>query len=339
MRSKRRVYSSSAASPRSRTSATIAATVASIAGSCAASKRISASSAASKPAARVSSTRAKCVRTLAGADPRCCRNARHDRALAHSRSARRLMPPPFHGRRERVDQRLHRVALQLERAGIDDQPRADRHDVLDGDEIVRLQRVAGRHEIDDRVGEADQRRQLHRAVELDQVDVHRLRGEMLARGAHVLGGDADARAALNGAAPVVAALRRDDEPAAADAKVERLIQAGAAVLDQHVLARDADVGSAVLHVRRDIGRPQEHELDARPVGREDQLARRVGIFGRHDARRLDQRQRLVEVAPLGQGDRQRGHDRISSIEPAILPTAVRYGRSAASQATRWCERD
>ena len=39
-----------------------------------------------------------------------------------------------------------------------------------------------RHEVDDRVGEADQRRQLHRAVELDQVDVHALRGEVLARG-------------------------------------------------------------------------------------------------------------------------------------------------------------
>ena len=126
---------------------------ASIAGSCAASKR----------------------------DQRVERPRRSRRAAASSIRSASAGTRAFTGRhglprcgrrRERVEQRLHRAALQLERAGIDDQPRADRHDVLDGDEIVRLQRVAGGHEVDDRVGKADERRQLHRAVELDQVDVH-----------------------------------------------------------------------------------------------------------------------------------------------------------------------
>ena len=52
-----------------------------------------------------------------------------------------------------------------------------RHDLLDRDQIVGLQRVAGGHQVDDRVGQPHQRRQLHRAVELDQVDVHALGGE------------------------------------------------------------------------------------------------------------------------------------------------------------------
>mgnify|MGYP003694320125 CR=1 FL=1 len=50
--------------------------------------------------------------------------------------------------------------------------------------------------------------------------------------------------------PVEAALRRHDHPAARDLEVERLIEPFAAVLEQHVLAGDADVGSAMLHVRR-----------------------------------------------------------------------------------------
>ena len=53
--------------------------------------------------------------------------------------------------------------------------------LLDLDQVVRLQRVAGRDQVDDRVGQAGQRRQLHRAVQLDQVDVHALGGEVLAR--------------------------------------------------------------------------------------------------------------------------------------------------------------
>ena len=57
-----------------------------------------------------------------------------------------------------------------------------------------------RNEVDDRVGEAGERRELHRAVQLDQVDVHALRREMLARRVHVFGRDADARAALHGPA-------------------------------------------------------------------------------------------------------------------------------------------
>ena len=48
-----------------------------------------------------------------------------------------------------------------------------------------LQRAAGGHQVDDRVGQPGQRRQLHRAVELDQVDVHALVGEVLARDAAV----------------------------------------------------------------------------------------------------------------------------------------------------------
>ena len=104
-----------------------------------------------------------------------------------------------HGRPRRSAsiERRDRVALQLERRGVDDEAARDRHDLLDHAQPVGAQRVAGVDQVDDRVGEAHERRQLHRAVELDQVDVHALGGEVLARGADVLGRHAQARALLH----------------------------------------------------------------------------------------------------------------------------------------------
>src|SRR5215472_11240568 len=126
-RSKRTVYWRSAASRRSRTSARIAAAAASTASSCFASNAVSRASAASKP----------------GADE----------------SSRVTASSAMSGGRNCLDQRLHLFALELEGCWIHDQSRTDRADLFDGDEIVGLERVAGAHQIDDRIGEPHQRRQ------------------------------------------------------------------------------------------------------------------------------------------------------------------------------------
>ncbi len=86
--------------------------------------------------------------------------------------------------------------LELERRLVDHQARADVHDALDFDQVVGLEGVAGGHQIDDGIGHAGQRRQLHGAVELDHVHVHALVGEELARDGGVLGGHLQARALL-----------------------------------------------------------------------------------------------------------------------------------------------
>ena len=135
--------------------------------------------------------------------------------------------------------------------------------------------------------------------------MHALAGEMLARDGDVLGGHADARAALHGAGPVVAAPRRDRHAAARDAQVDRLVEPGAAMLEQHVLAGHAQVRRAPLHVGRNVGGPHDHQRHARHRRRQHELARRLRILGRHDARGREQRQRLVEDAALRQGDRER----------------------------------
>ncbi len=119
---------------------------------------------------------------------------------------------------------VDRLALQLHRGLVDDQPRRDRHDRLDLDQVVRGERRAGRHEVDDRVRQADQRAELHRAVQLDQVDVHALHVEVLARRLHVLRRDRQPRAVAHRVRVVEAARRGDRHPAARDAEVERRIQ-------------------------------------------------------------------------------------------------------------------
>src|SRR3569623_3555190 len=77
-------------------------------------------------------------------------------------------------RSERIDHRLDQVPLELEGGLVHDQARTDIADVLDRNQSVGLERAAGGNEIDDDVGQSDQRRQLHRSLELDEVDVHAL---------------------------------------------------------------------------------------------------------------------------------------------------------------------
>src|SRR5690606_37790803 len=76
---------------------------------------------------------------------------------------------------------------------IDDQARGNLGYVLDGHQVVGAQGAAGGDEIDDGVRQSDQRRELHRAVQLDDVDVHALGREVLARSLHVFRGNPQAR--------------------------------------------------------------------------------------------------------------------------------------------------
>src|SRR5690242_256718 len=108
--SKRAVYSSTAASPRLRTSARIAATRSSIDASVSADQCLSRSNSASKSDRVVSSWRRL------------------------SMAAEFLLG---NGAREGVDQRAQRFALELQRGLVDHQARGDVHDAFHLDEVVR----------------------------------------------------------------------------------------------------------------------------------------------------------------------------------------------------------
>ena len=61
------------------------------------------------------------------------------------------------------------------------------------------------------------------------------------------------------------------EPAGAEAELEQLLDARAALADE-VLAGDAAVDDAVLHVLRDVGRADEQHVDRRVPAREGERA-------------------------------------------------------------------
>ena len=79
------------------------------------------------------------------------------------------------------------------------------------------------------------------------------------------------------------------------------------MLVEHVLAGDAEVGGAVLHVGRRVGRAHEDQAHVGAARGDDELARGLRILGRRDARGVEQRQRFVEDPALGQRERDAGH--------------------------------
>src|SRR6185503_13227832 len=153
------------------------------------------------------------------------------------------------------------------------------------------------------------------AVQLDQVDVHSLGGEVLACRGEVLGGDAQPRAAPDHAAIVEAAARRDHHAAARDAQIERLVEAFAAVLGEHVAPGDADVGAAVLDVGGSVARSHHHQPQVAAVGGEDELARGFGISPGPDADAREQRSGLVEDPPLRKRNAYARHVKPSGYSP------------------------
>src|SRR5260221_6111777 len=133
--SKRSVYSSTAASPLARTPARIAATSSSTFWSNIVSNAVGALRRASKSGSVVES-----------------------RAISNMLSR---------GLRELVEQGLNVVAPELEGRLVDDEAGADRPDLLDRAQAVGAQRIAAGDQINDRVGQTHERRELHRALKAD----------------------------------------------------------------------------------------------------------------------------------------------------------------------------
>ena len=82
-----------------------------------------------------------------------------------------------------------------------------------------------------------------------------------------------------------------------DVEVEGLVQALAAVLEQYVLAGNAQVRGTMLHVRRHILRAQDHERHVAAARRNDELAGSLRILGRQRCLRA----RAAAAFPRGLG--------------------------------------
>ena len=198
----------------------------------------------------------------------------------------------------------------LERGSVDDEAAGDLRDHFGLLQAVGLQRAAGLDQVDDQAGEAQARRQLHRAVEVDDFGLDPAGGVMLAGDVGVFGGDADARPGGGVVEPGGLDRLGHADPAAADAEVERGVDLGVVELHQHVRAADADMGGAEGDEGGDVERADADDVERRVVGREAEAAAvLVEQVGRgHDAGPVQQRAALTEDAALGQSEDQRRVD-------------------------------
>lgn len=81
-------------------------------------------------------------------------------------------------------------------------------------------------------------------------------------------------------------------------QIQRPVKPRAAVFDQHVFARNAEVRRAVADISRHIGCADNDKADVFMVRPDNQLARFFGLFSRSNAGSGKQRQRLLKMRPL-----------------------------------------
>jgi hypothetical protein len=94
-----------------------------------------------------------------------------------------------------------------------------------------------------------------------------LAAKVFARNIDVLGRHLEARALAHGMRIVETGRDGDHHPAPGDLQVDRLVETFTAVLEEDILAGDAEVGSPVLHIGRGVGSADDdHATFSRLVG-------------------------------------------------------------------------
>src|SRR5690606_3666244 len=173
--------------------------------------------------------------------------------------------------------------------------------------MVGLEGVAGGDEVDDGIGQTHQRSKLHRAVQLDQINVDALARKVLTSCTHILGGDAKAGALRHGSLVVEAFAYGDAHAATRNIEIDGLVKPTAVtggVLEEYVFACNTEVGGAILHISGHIRRTHDDQLQPRVAGGKNEFARGFGIFADLYAGSRQQGQGFVKNAPLGEGQGQ-----------------------------------
>jgi hypothetical protein len=114
-----------------------------------------------------------------------------------------------------------------------------------------------------------------------------------------------------------------------DFQVDRLVQPLAAVFEQDILARHAEVGSAVLNVGRRVGGADNDQAHIVAGGRNDQLARGFRVLERLDAGGRQKRQRLFKNTALREGNGDAIHGAFPARQRSAHSTAMPSPRPLA----------
>src|SRR5579875_372441 len=245
-----------------------------------------------RTASRISATRPATSARAGASARRRATKAGASSALASSSRSQRT---------DALQEGVDRPRLEPVGDWVCDQTRAADGDLLAYHQPVLLQRAAAGGEIDDRLRQPRERRQLHGSLDLD--DLHLAAGveEMLRGDPRVLGRDAHHPEPPQRLGYAILARRaREHHRAAPVAEVQQLVDLAIRLLQQDVLAGDADVGSAGRDVGRHVRRA--HRDDPRLLEQQPPLvgAHRRGV----EADRIEQVERLAEQRPARHRDPQ-----------------------------------
>ena len=200
--------------------------------------------------------------------------------------------------------------LELVAGPVGDEAGRDGHELRQHLQIVLPQGGARLHDVHNHIGEAQDGGQLNGAVQLDDVDVPALGGVVPLGDIPEFGGHPQ------GPALVLGKVFRPGHAhaAPAQARVQQLIHIRAG-LGQDVLAYDADVRRAVLHVDGHVAGLHQEVADARLSVLHHQLPGVGVVFRAAVAHARQQVVNLVSQAALGQGHVQ--HHRASRLRRRV----------------------
>src|SRR5947209_10091535 len=290
------------------------------------SKRRPSSRSAASPS---SATRAQISATAAFSD--ASRAGRDRPATTSAKDAASYLSTGMRHRRSKpCHDRLQRLAPRLQADLVRDQTRGRFAQHARDAQAVLAQGATGGGQIDDGVDEPNLGGELDRAVEPDDLDRLAAGLEPRCRRARVLGRDSKERRPRLRPIDRRRGRHREHEPAGAEAQVDELVVRPGR-LPQDVLAHDADVGRAVVHVRRHIGATDENH--AQGPGLDQQLTPELLRPEVGESRPLEQ---LERAAHQGAG-RERDRD-AQDVPPASRAATCSGGRlrvlrPSADQAT------
>src|SRR3954468_15760041 len=153
------------------------------------------------------------------------------------------------------------LVAQTVGTAVGDQSGGGGGDLIQLDEVVLAQRGARRGEVDDALGEADERRELYGPVQLYDLGLATHALEIAPRSIGKLGRDPDDLGVADGPSHILGPglWGGQDHAALAGAEVLELHHIKLVLLE-NVLTDDADVGGPVLDENRYVRRPADDEL-------------------------------------------------------------------------------
>jgi hypothetical protein len=173
-------------------------------------------------------------------------------------------------------------------------------DELDFDKIMGFQRASGFNQVDDPIGQTDNRRELDRSIKLDEFDRHTTLIKVSLRHVRILCRNSDFR--RQPFARFLSAERGDRNSTRSESQIQWLVDV-IFLFQQDVLAANSDIGRSIFDIRRHVRRPHNEKSHSNLRAGEDEPAAIRQETGWSVSRSAEEFDGRIEEFSFGQGDR------------------------------------